>query len=68
MDSYSVLQTLLFYLDELGESSINIMVYCFSRSLDWEKWLQLKQDVFFRCWELGVRLATANRRCSSASR
>lgn len=52
MDSQGVMQTLLVYLDELGESSINIMVYCFSKSVDWEEWLKVKQDVILRCCEI----------------
>ena len=52
MDSHGVMRTLLVYLDALGESSINIMVYCFSKSVDWEEWLRVKQDVIFRCCEI----------------
>lgn len=65
MDSYGVMQTLLVYLDELGESSINIMVYCFSKSVVWEKWLQAKQDVIFRCCDIvtnnGLNIAFPSR-------
>jgi MscS family membrane protein len=52
MDSHGVMQTLLVYLDELGESSINIMVYCFSKSVNWQEWLEVKQDVIFRCCDI----------------
>jgi small-conductance mechanosensitive channel len=52
MDSAGVMRTLLVYLDTLGESSINIMVYCFSKSVDWEEWLKVKQDVIFRCCDI----------------
>jgi small-conductance mechanosensitive channel len=54
-DSHGVKQTLLVYLDELGESSINIMVYCFSKSVNWQEWLEVKQDVIFRCCDIVAR-------------
>jgi len=49
MDGYGVKRTLLVYLDALGDSSIDILIYCFSKTIDWEGWLQVKQDVIFRC-------------------
>lgn len=49
MDSCGIKRTLLVYLNDLGESSIDILVYCFSKSVDWEEWLKVKQDVIFRC-------------------
>jgi MscS family membrane protein len=44
-DKYGVRRTLLVYLDEIGEYSMNILVYAFSISVDWEEWLRVKQDV-----------------------
>jgi len=44
-DLEGVKQTLLVYLDEFGDSSINILVYCFSKSVNWEQWLIVKEDV-----------------------
>jgi len=44
-DLEGVKKTLLVYLDEFGDSSINILIYCFSKSVDWEDWLRTKQDV-----------------------
>jgi MscS family membrane protein len=52
MDSHGVKRTLLVYLDALGESSINILVYCFSKTVDWEEWLRVQQDVIFRCCDI----------------
>jgi len=49
MDGYGIKRTLLVYLDALGDSSIDILIYCFSKTTDWEGWLQVKQDVIFRC-------------------
>jgi small-conductance mechanosensitive channel len=49
MDGYGIKRTLLVYLDDLGNSSMDILIYCFSKTVDWEGWLQVKQDVIFRC-------------------
>jgi MscS family membrane protein len=40
-----VRKTLLVFLDEIGEYSLNILVYAFSISVNWEEWLKVKQDV-----------------------
>ena len=29
-----------------------ILIYCFSKTVDWEGWLQVKQDEIFRCWPI----------------
>jgi len=52
MDTHGVMRTLQVYLDELGESSINIMVKCFSTSIVTDEWLKAKQDVILRCCEI----------------
>lgn len=44
-DLNGIKNTLLVYIDEFGGSSINILVYCFSRSPDWEDWLDVKENV-----------------------
>lgn len=44
-DLEGIKKTLLVYLDSFGDSSINILVYCFSKSVEWEEWLRTKQDV-----------------------
>ncbi len=51
-DSLGVKRTLLVYLDELSDSSINILVYCFSKTTDWEKWLDTKEDVIFKMMDI----------------
>jgi len=47
-DLKGIKKTLLVSLDSFGDSSINIMVYCFSKSTSWDKWLEIKQDVMFK--------------------
>jgi MscS family membrane protein len=49
MDEHGVKTTLLVYLDSLGDSSINILVYCFSKTIVWQEWLEVQQDVLARC-------------------
>jgi MscS family membrane protein len=31
------------------------MVYCFSKSVNWQEWLEVKQDVIFRCCDIVAR-------------
>jgi len=51
-DLQGVKRTLLVYIDEFGGSSINILVYCFSRSPVWEDWLITKEDVLVQIAQL----------------
>lgn len=39
-------QTLLVYFNDFGDSSLNIMVYCFTRTTVWEEWLAVQQQVY----------------------
>ncbi|MEA2047652.1 MAG: mechanosensitive ion channel family protein, partial [Campylobacterota bacterium] len=47
-DFRGVKRTSLVYLDEFSNSSINILLYCFSKSVDWAQWLEVKEDVMFK--------------------
>ncbi|MBL0708176.1 MAG: mechanosensitive ion channel family protein [Sulfurimonas sp.] len=49
---YGIIKTLLVNLDELSDSSINIMIYCFSKSVIWSEWLEVKEDVVFKIMEI----------------
>ncbi len=51
-DLQGVKRTLLVFIDEYANSSINILVYCFSRSPVWEDWLSVKEDVIVKINEL----------------
>jgi MscS family membrane protein len=51
-DLYGVKKTLLVYLDSYNDSSIDILVYCFTRTTDWIEWLEVKEDVLFNIWEI----------------
>jgi MscS family membrane protein len=54
-DLEGVKRVLLVYLDEFSSSSINILVYCFSKSVMWEDWLRTKQDVMNQIMEIFER-------------
>lgn len=41
-------QSLLIYFDEFGESSLNIMIYCFTKTTIWAEWLAVQQDAYLK--------------------
>lgn len=45
-------QTILVYFDEFADSSLNIMVYCFTKTTAWAEWLSIQQDVFLKIIEI----------------
>ncbi len=47
-DFKGVKRTTLVYMDEFSDSCINILVYCFSRSVVWSEWLEVKEDVMYK--------------------
>ena len=51
-DSEGVKRTLLVFLDEFSDSSINILVYCFTTSTAWEDWLRVKEDVMLKIMDI----------------
>ena len=51
-DLKGVKKTLLVYIDEYAGSSINILIYCFSKNPDWEEWLKTKEDVMIKISQL----------------
>jgi len=51
-DEIGIKKMLLVYLDEFAPSSINILVYCFSKSVVWSEWLEVKEDVLFKIMEI----------------
>ncbi len=51
-DKLGIKTTLLVYLDSFNASSIDILLYTFSKSVAWEDWLKTKQDVMYRIMEI----------------
>lgn len=47
-DLKGIKRTIMVYLDEFGSSSIDILIYCFSRSVVWAEWHEVKEDVMFK--------------------
>ena len=41
-------QTLLVYFDAFADSSLNIMVYCFTKTTVWSEWLAVQQEVYLK--------------------
>ncbi|WP_455755575.1 mechanosensitive ion channel family protein [Sulfurimonas sp.] len=54
-DEIGIKKTLLVYLDEFSDSSINILVYCFTQSTNWAEWLEVKEDVMYKIMEIFER-------------
>ncbi len=51
-DLDGVKKTLLVYLDSFGDSSINILIYCYSKSVIWQEWLETKEDIMHKIMEI----------------
>jgi len=47
-DYKGIKNTQLVYMDEFADSSINILIYCFSRTVDWAEWLRVKEDTMYK--------------------
>ncbi len=54
-DFQGVKRTTLVYMDTFSDSSIDILVYCFSRTVVWDEWLEVKEDVMFKIAEILVK-------------
>jgi len=51
-DLQGIKNTLLVYIDSFAPSSIDILIYCFSKSPQWEDWLETKEDVLIKIEDL----------------
>ncbi len=47
-DLKGIKRTVMVNLDNFSSSSIDIMIYCFSRSVVWAEWYEVKEDVMFK--------------------
>lgn len=49
LDDYKgIKRNVLVYMDQFSNSSIDILVYCFSKSVVWNEWLEVKEDVMYK--------------------
>ncbi|GFO72631.1 MscS family membrane protein [Bathymodiolus japonicus methanotrophic gill symbiont] len=51
-DVHGIKSTQLVFLDRYNEFSIDILIYCFSKTVNWPSWLEVKQDVMFKIAEI----------------
>lgn len=51
-DKFGIKTSLMVYLDQLSASSMDILIYTFTNTVNWEEWLKIKQDVIFKIWEI----------------
>ena len=51
-DKFGIKTTLMVYLDQLSASSMDILIYTFTNTVNWEEWLRVKQDIIFKIWEI----------------
>lgn len=51
-DLKGIKRTVMVNLDNFSSSSIDIMIYCFSRSVVWADWYEVKEDVMFKVAEI----------------
>ncbi len=47
-DTQGIKATQLVFMDRYGDFSIDILVYCFSKTVNWAEWLAVKEDVLFK--------------------
>ena len=47
-DYKGIKRTMLVYMDRFSDSSIDILIYCYSRSVIWNEWLEIKEDVMYK--------------------
>jgi len=47
-DLQGIKATQLVFLDRYNDFSIDILVYCFSKTVNWVEWLGVKEDVLFK--------------------
>jgi MscS family membrane protein len=45
-------------IDRFSDSSIDIMVYCFTRTTDWGQWLEIKESLAYRIKEIVTAAGT----------
>ncbi len=51
-DSLGVKRNLFVYLESFSSSSIDVLVYCFTKKTDWGLWLETREDVMYRIMEI----------------
>lgn len=47
-DTHGIKSTQLVFMDRYSDFSIDILIYCFAKTVDWAEWLAVKEDVLFK--------------------
>lgn len=47
-DTHGIKSTQLVFMDRYNDFSIDILIYCFARTVNWAEWLAVKEDVLFK--------------------
>ncbi len=47
-DTHGIKSTQLVFMDRYSDFSIDILIYCFSKTVNWADWLAVKEDVLFK--------------------
>lgn len=51
-DTHGIKSTQLVFMDRYNDFSIDILIYCFARTVNWAEWLAVKEDVLFKIAEI----------------
>jgi len=51
-DTQGIKSTQLVFMDRYNDFSIDILIYCFSKTVNWEEWLRVKEDILFKIAEI----------------
>jgi MscS family membrane protein len=51
-DTSGIKSTQLVFMDRYNDFSIDILIYCFARTVRWAEWLAVKEDVLFKIAEI----------------
>lgn len=51
-DTHGIKTTQLVFMDRYSDFSIDLLIYCFARTVDWAEWLAVKEDVLFKIAEI----------------
>ena len=51
-DTHGIKSTQLVFMDRYNDFSIDILIYCFARTVQWAEWLAVKEDVLFKIAEI----------------
>ena len=51
-DTHGIKSTQLVFMDRYNDFSIDILIYCFARTVEWAEWLAVKENVLFKIAEI----------------